>query len=110
MKFKLIFMSALLVLVSGCASLDKSVMTRLEPVGESANGDVMLRFAATADAAYPADSAEAEATRIAWLRQALTENGYGGQPYAVVQRRVFLRSKGLLGSIHDIYYDVRVSR
>ena len=110
MKLKFIFMVALLVLVSGCATLDKSVMTRMEPIGQASNGDAMLRFSAIADAAYPADSAEAEATRLAWLRQALAENGYGGRPYTVVQRRAFLRSKGLLGSIQDVYYDVRVGR
>lgn len=112
MKFRLIFLAALLgaLLESGCASLDKSVMTRLEPIGESGNGEVTLRFAAVADAAYPADSAAAEATRLDWLRQALAENGYGGRPYTIVQRRAFVRSKGLLGSIQDIYYDVRVNR
>lgn len=96
-----------LCLTSACASFDRVAVTRFEPT-KTEGSYTYYRFTAFADAAYPLDSEEAEATRSEWLRQWLTDNGYANAKYEVLSRKPVLRNKALLADVYDIYYDVSV--
>lgn len=97
----------LLAVLTGCAGIDKGVMTRLEPV-PSADGRKAFRFVAIADTAYPVDSESAERTRKAWLEEAMRGNGYPPGSYSILSRTPLLRSKTLFGGMYDIYYDIQI--
>lgn len=101
------FVAFAIMLLSGCASYDRVVGTRFEPT-KIENKYAYFRFTAFADIAYPLDSDEAEKTRINWLEQWLSDNGYTGIKYELLSRRPVLRNKGLIGDVYDVYYDIRV--
>ena len=91
----------------GCESIDRVSATNFEPL-KTEDGYAYFRFRAFGDAVYPEGSASAEASRMRMLEEWLAINGYPQAKYEVLTRRTVLRNKGLLGQVHDIYYDIRV--
>ena len=98
-----------LLVLSGCASLDRVTVTRFEPI-KTGNNQAYFKYTSFADAMYPLKSNGAEAIRIGWLEEWLSDNGYSEVNYEILSRKPVLRKKGLIGDIYDIYYDVRVQR
>lgn len=103
----LFLMFTIIFATTSCASFDRVAATKFEPI-KTENKQAYFRFTAYADLAYPLDSNEAEKTRIGWLEQWLSDNGYAGVKYEILSRKSVLRNKGLIGDVYDIYYDVRV--
>lgn len=97
----------LLSTVAGCASIDRIMVSKFEPVRTEANAQ-FFKFTAIADAMYPLKSEEAERMRINWLETWLRDNGYSSNKYEIISRIPILRNKGLLGDIYDIFYEVKV--
>ena len=85
--------------LTSCGSYDRLITTEFEPT--QAN---QFRYKATADAASPLASVEAERIRMQWLEQYLKENNVCPTGYVVDERKPVLKSKGLLGDIYDIFY------
>ena len=91
----------------GCTAIDRPAMTSLEPI-KSEGGYQYLKYIASTDAIYPEGDQKAEKIRLEWLVIWLTENGYQPDSYEIFSREVVLRKKGLVGDMHDIYYELRV--
>ena len=98
-----------LLAMAGCSSIDRIWVTRFEPIRSEANYEY-FKYTSFADAIYPLDSDSAERTRINWLEKWLADNGYPNANYEIVSRAVVLRNKGMLNNVHDIYYEVKVSK
>jgi hypothetical protein len=96
-------------LLAGCAHFDRIMVTKFEPI-RTENGVQYFKYTSFADAVYPIDSDDAERTRIAWLETWLKDNGLNQKDYTLVSRVPILRNKGLLGSVYDIYYEVKVPK
>lgn len=94
---------ACLIAMAGCDAQDKLATTEFKPDVSSGT----FEFKATADAAYPAGDPAAEARRIGFLEQYLTDNGICPSGYAITNRQEVHVHSGLLGSIVDILYSGR---
>jgi hypothetical protein len=93
-------LTALLVVLSGCAAYDLSETGQFTPRGDG------FEFRSIADTIYPAESPRAEAQRIARLEQYLTQTGTCPTGYRVTERHLVQRfGPGLIGDgIHDVVY------
>lgn len=98
------FLAAALML-SACAAGDKAVMTSFTP-----EPDGTWRFTArAADLQYPPDSAAAEQTRLAWLREDVLNNRTcpPNGAFRVERRTVVHKATSYIGvQIYDVIYDV----
>lgn len=92
-------LTAGLLLTSSCSPADRVMATRFAPFDAT-----RFSFIAFADAVYPLDSPEAEAVRIDWLETHLDEHAFCAGGYRIAERKVVIRSKGLLADVADIYY------
>lgn len=104
-----LFFLSIIIALAGCASLDRSDLTSLEPLREDTSYRY-FKFKAFADLVYPLDSESGERTRMEWLETWLIDNGLGGKKYEVVSRVPVVKNKGLLGDTYDVFYEVKVSR
>ena len=95
------------MLASGCSEFDRTAVTSLQPI-KCNDGYSCFIYRSFADTIYPLQSIKAEQTRIKWLEKWLRDNGYENKEYEITSRDAIMRKKGLLGSIYDIYYEVRV--
>lgn len=87
-------------LLAGCATAEKIELTRFAPTADG------FTFWARADARYPADDAEAEARRTWMLESYLRDNAACPSGYKIDDRQEVIVTKGLLGNIVDITYQV----
>ena len=112
MKKKIIFLITLsLFTVSGCATYDRlgrtGNLTELIPTRIDSEYQY-FQYRCFAYTIYPLNDDKAEATRIKWLEQWLSENGYSD--YEIISRQPIFKQKSLLGSMYDIYYEVRAPK
>jgi hypothetical protein len=92
---------ALAAMATGCATADKVTESEFRPVGEG------FEYRAKASASYPESSAGAEAQRMDWLRQYLSDAGLCPNGYEITKRTPVLQQRALLADIYDIYYEGR---
>lgn len=98
---KRIFCAFVCILAVGCASLNKSTMTRFEPFTEG--GKSKFRFSSERnDSVYPDDS-EGESVRIGWLNEYIFDNNLCGNGY-VIDSRVVVKGGDLYGLRKSYYY------
>ena len=105
----IIFCTILLSTASGCASVDRTALTKFEPIRIEENAQ-FFKYTAVADAVYPITSEDAERTRMNWLETWLRDNGHDVNKYVVISRTPVLKSKGLAGDIYDIFYEIKVEK
>ena len=107
---KKFLLSLCIMMLVGCASVDRRSLSRLEPVRTQGNAQI-FKFWAVADAgAYQLDSKGAERTRMEWLETWLGYNGFEGKKYEVLSRQPVLREKAFLGNVYDVYYEISVEK
>ncbi|MFN4360538.1 MAG: hypothetical protein ACK4F4_07420 [Hylemonella sp.] len=102
------FAGVLIVLLLGCATLEKD-FTTFEPLRTEGPYQI-YRFKAMAGTNAAHDSASAEAIRMEVLGMWLKDNGLEGRPYDILDRQLVVRSTGAFGTVHEIFYDVRVKK
>lgn len=85
----------------GCASLNKSTMTKFEPFTEK--GKEMFRFSSERnDSVYPDDS-DGESVRITWLSEYLADNDYCKNGYLLISRKI-VKGGDIYGLRRSYYY------
>lgn len=92
---------AVALAVSACSSVDRRAMTTFVPT------DGGFVYSAATDAIYPADSAEAEKTRMVWLQEYLDLNGVCPKGYDIADRKPVLVSRGPIADFYRIHYTGR---
>jgi hypothetical protein len=103
MKTGTAFLAAAVLILSGCASMDRHTRSSFEPYSDS-SGAMFFRFRAdTASAAYPEGSDEAEAIRMEWLEEHLRSDNLCGQGYEILEREP-VKSSTVAGPAQSIYY------
>lgn len=85
--------------VTACSSIDRQAMTTFDaqPGGQFA-------FTSAAGGDYPPDSQSAEATRLSWLQQYLTDNRLCGSGYEITERREIITGRNIAGTAYRIHY------
>lgn len=102
---KLLLIALTFAALTGCAaSLDRQVMSSLEPTHEDSTYR-HFKFKATANVAH-----RDEQTRIDWLESWLSDNGLLGAKYEITTRQEVVKASSLFGPVLDIYYTVRVTK
>lgn len=94
------------LLSCSCASTDFNA-TSFRPVDHNEKFTI-YEFKAFADAIYPNDSVTAEKQRIKWLQKWIKNNNLNLKHYEIVSRSAVLKHEGLLGTVFDIYYKVKI--
>lgn len=95
---------SLVLLVCGCAQLDKKGLTKFEPY-KSSNGDQQFKYFAHSTLFNPADSKSGEDDRMLWLQMWLDDNSMCKNGYEILERKEV--DVGLHKAIKDIYYTGR---
>jgi hypothetical protein len=93
--FRVLF---LMILVTGCASLDRYDYTEFEPL------DGGFRYVAISDFVYSLNGANAEAVRMEWLEKYLADNGVCPDGYTLTDRKAVLVNDWVGEGTHKIYY------
>lgn len=91
--------------VGSCSTQGRVRDTHFMPLG---NG--MFRYSVMADAGTAADSHEAEAERMAWLKAWLSGSGMCREGYQIMSRSVVLIDQPVVGPEHEIVYRGRCRR
>ena len=95
----------LALLISSCASLDAHT-TKFQPLRQHNNQQVYL-FSTTANFRYPLESENAEASRMAWLKQRLREHGLNDKNYTILNKKIVPADGGLIGDeAYYLHYEV----
>lgn len=82
MKVRHTISAALLVTMTGCATIDRGAVSDFRP-----SGPTTFEYRAQAGALdYPADSPAAEQVRMDWLRTWLTDNEMCPAGYQIIER------------------------
>jgi len=105
---RLLIAATFLSFLMGCSSVDYQLTAFRANNTQGVNQT--YTFSAFADAVYPLDSEIAEKQRMEWLEKWLSQNNLSTKNYKILKRETYLKSKGLLGTIYDIYYTVEVSK
>jgi hypothetical protein len=105
---RLLITAIFLSLLMGCSSVDYQLTSFR--VNNTQGENQTYTFSAFADAVYPLDSEVAEKQRMEWLEKWLSQNNLPTKNYKILKRETYLKSKGLIGTIYDIYYTVEVSK
>lgn len=87
-----------LVMLAACTG-DEPPLTRFEAVSENE-----FTFEARAGIEYPEDSAEAEATRMQWLEEALADRRMCPDGYDITGRTLVAAKEEALGQTHNVAY------
>jgi len=98
------FLAILLALatIAGCSRVDRAHMTNFTPAGEG-----QYLYVVRTDPIYPLESASAEAERIAWLGQYLTDNELCPAGYLIVDRTTLLVNVSLIGvRNYNVHYRI----
>ena len=105
-----LYLVAIALVVSGCASIDRTALTSLEPLRADETA-LYFKFKAVADmGAYQLDSPNAEKIRMGWLEKWLQDNGMAGKKYEVVSRNPVIKETWPWGNVYDIFYEIKVPR
>nr|WP_315242021.1 hypothetical protein [uncultured Albidiferax sp.] len=98
------------LLLPGCAAVDRTALTSLEPLHSDETAKY-FKFKAVADVgAYKLDSPDAEKIRMEWLEKWLQDNGMAGRKYEVVSRTPVIKEKWPWGNLYDVFYEIKVPR
>jgi hypothetical protein len=103
---RVLFVLLCAMLCVGCS--DRHI-TEFRPMS-SDNEYTYYVYKSFADAFYPENSTSAESARKQWLEEWMKDNGLAGKPYEITNRQAFHKQTGLIGTLYDIYYDVRVKK
>jgi hypothetical protein len=93
-------------IVAGCATIDRYRGSELRPGRDPGH----WVFTATAPPAFPAASAEAERTRMAWLRASMDDAEACPGSWKITSRRVFPHRVVLDRATDRIVYEVECLR
>lgn len=94
---------SLATLLAGCTSLERPLISSLEPLSEDATYRY-FKFKAVAGPAY------SEETHPEMLAAWLADNGMTGHPYEITARQEIRRQTTLFGDVKDVFYTVRVRK
>ena len=101
------YLLVLLILFTGCASLEQlSAVTTFTPTGRE-NGWQYYHYTAIAGPSYPLNDS-GESARLHWLRKRLILNHLAPDSYEITSREYICSTKGLLGESGRVHYTVRV--
>jgi hypothetical protein len=89
----------LAILTAGCAAGAEPPLTKFEALSNDE-----FTFEARAGVEYPEDDAEAEATRMDWLEQALADRGMCPDGYEITEKTVVAAEAEALGQTHNVAY------
>ena len=92
--------------VAGCATIDRYRGSELRPGRDPGH----WVFTATAPPAFPAASAEAERTRMDWLRASMDDAGACPGSWKITSRRVFPQRVVFDRATDRIVYEVECLR
>ena len=87
------------VLLTGCASLDRTRVTQFHPIAGS--DDTAFSFVTGASRIDSEDNAKAEVKRMKWLDTWIAENNYCNSGYKITSRKPINNGNGG----HTIYYE-----
>lgn len=108
-EFIVILYGFIIILISGCASVDRITTTTFEPLFQVSNNEFdYFKYIAPANLSYPIDSTDAEQTRILWLETWLSDNGL--KEYKIIYRLPVSIGKSPLGEGYKINYVVKIKK
>ena len=102
-KLKKLFISAIsLFVLFGCAGIDRTKVTQLQPY-KSNDGQQYFNYLAYAGSTYPTNTKEAEDQRMAWLETWLSENNLCKSGFSITERNE-VKANTWLYDRTNIYY------
>jgi hypothetical protein len=98
------------VLVTGCATVDRLQLSRLEPL-KVEESFVLFTFTANSPVGYSSDiTSDDEKVRMGWLEWHLEKNGFNRSGYLITSRETLVVGDGVIGKSYKIFYTIKVPK
>ncbi len=110
MKLYRKYLFLLLLIISGCSTIDSydsRALTRFDPISQNGKYEIWKyeAFVPAGGGGYGMNEL-GEATRIRWLQEHLRMNGLSSIGYEIIETKTSVAGEGWAGNSHRIFYVV----